>query len=131
MDQKAQISVEFILLAGMVMLVVLVFAGVISDQSEMNAVATTVKLGAENATTQQSIINGTMQPMRVTNIDMTGTGNIAIQVHFSGNISSIESQILSSINKSLASSGYHTGYSGGSQIDLQTNKHNYTITLIS
>lgn len=131
MDQRAQISVEFILLAAIVLLVVIAFAVVISDQSEMDSVATAVRTGAENSTTQLSLLNRTMQPVRVTSINMTGNGSVSIQVHFSGNVSSLQSQILSSINNALTAQGYNTGYSGGSQINLQTNKHNYTITVIT
>ncbi len=129
MDQRGQISVEFILIAAIIILVVIAFGLVIADQTEKNAVSTAVKMGAENGTTYSSILNQTMQPVRVTKIEMTGTNNINIKVYFSSNVTSIQQSILNSINKSLSQNGYKPAYSGGSPLVLQTNRHTYTITL--
>lgn len=129
MDQRGQISAEYILIAAIVMLVVVVFGVVIADQSEMDAVASAVRTGAENGTTQLSILDPTMQPVRVTSVNMTGTGNVNIIVNFSSTVSSMEDSILSSINRSLTESGYTTSYSGGTTLSFQTSRHNYTITL--
>ncbi|HTX61014.1 MAG TPA: class III signal peptide-containing protein [Methanobacterium sp.] len=131
MDQRGQISVEYILLAAIVLLVVIIFAVAITNETELNSVATAVKLGAENGTTQLSILNATMQPVRVTSINMTGTGNVNIQVKFSSSVNTVQIPILQSINRSLTSSGYTTGYTGGTTLNLQTSRHNYTITLVS
>lgn len=131
MDQRGQISVEFVLFAAIVLLVVLAFGLVVSDQNELNSVATAVRTGAENGTTYLSVNNATMQPVRVTKVDMTGTGNINIQVYFSSSVSSIQDKILSSINQSLSSEGFNTGFTGGNQINFQTTRHNYTITLVT
>ncbi len=131
MDQRGQISVEYVLLAAIVLLVIVVFGFAIANETELNSVATAVKMGAENGTTQASILNATMQPVRVTSINMTGTGNVTIQVRFSSSINSVQETILQSINKSLTTSGYKTNYSGGTTLNLQTNRHNYTITLLS
>lgn len=129
MDQRGQISVEFVLLAAIVLLVVVVFGLAIANESELNSVASAVKMGAENGTTQASILNASMQPVRVTNVNMTGTDNITIKIHFSSSVNSIQESILKSINNSLTNSGYETNYSGGSILNLNTNRHNYTITL--
>lgn len=130
MDQRAQISVEYVLLAAIVLLVVVAFGLIIAEQSEMNSVATAVKMGAENSTTYLSLNNSTMQPVRVTSIDMSGAYNVNIQVHFSSPVTSLQEKILSSINKSLTEQGYKTAYAGGTQIDLVTSRHNYTITIM-
>ena len=130
MDQSGQISVEFILFAAIVLVVVLTFGLVISDQAEKNSVATAVKIGAENSTTQMSILNRSMQPVRVTSINTTDTGVINIQVKFSGNVTPNQEVILKSINNSLAAQGFKTGYTSGSLINMTTSKHNYLITIV-
>jgi uncharacterized protein (UPF0333 family) len=131
MEQRGQISVEFVLLAAIVLVVVLAFGTAIANENELNSVAAAVKVGAENGTTQLSVINATMQPVRVTSVNMTGTGNVTIQVKFSSSVTSKQGSILQSINQSLTSSGYETNYDGGNTLTLQTSRHNYAITLVS
>ncbi|MCE7698362.1 MAG: class III signal peptide-containing protein [Methanobacterium paludis] len=131
MDQRAQISMEYVLFLAMVVVIVSLFGVYVSDQAELNSVSAAVKLGAENATTNLVITNSNMQPVRVTNISMSSGYNVTVQIHFSNSVSNIQNQILSSINKSLTSQGYSTWYNGSSQtsIPLKTNKHFYNITL--
>lgn len=131
MDQRGQISIEFILLAAIVFSVVLIFAVSAADDSELNAVATAVKLGAENSTTQISILNSSQQPVRVTSVNMTGTSNVLIQVKFSRTVTSYQTTILQSIQNSLAASGYSTSSISGNNLNMQTAKHSYTITIVS
>jgi uncharacterized protein (UPF0333 family) len=130
MDQRGQISVEYILLAAIVMLIVIVFGWVIANESELNSVASAVKMGAENGTTYASVINPTMQPVRVTSVDTNGENNITIEVRFSSSVDSINGTILQSINRSLAGSGYAATSFGDSKLNLETSRHNYTVILI-
>ncbi len=132
MDQRGQISVEFVLLAAIIMLVVIAFGVVIVNESELNSVASAVKIGAENGTTYASIINPNIQPVRVTSVEMNkinDTDDINITVNFSNSVDSIRDSILTSIKNSLNSSGYPTEYTGGGTLNLETNRHKYTITL--
>lgn len=129
MDQRGQISVEFVLLAAIVLLVVVSFGVIIANENELNSVASAVRIGAENGTTYASIVNPNMQPVRVTSVEMTGEENVTIQVHFSGSVESIKESILKSVSNSLTGSGYSTSYSGGEELKLQTSRHNYTISL--
>lgn len=129
MDQKAQISVEFILFAAIALLIVVVFAVPAVDQSQIDSVATAVRVGAENSTTDISLTNRSMQPIRVTSIDMNGTSNIAITVHFSKPVASMQSQILGSIYNSLAAQGYNPSMAG-SQVTVTTTTHVYTVTVV-
>ena len=55
MDDRAQISVELILFLAFVLAIVLVFATYIADANEKNIIETSVKLGAENATSTMSL----------------------------------------------------------------------------
>ena len=53
MDQRAQISVEFILLVAIVLTIVLVFSLIITNENEQNNVATDAQLGAAKIVFQQ------------------------------------------------------------------------------
>jgi uncharacterized protein (UPF0333 family) len=132
MDARGQISVELVLIVGIIVLIVLVFASFLGDQNEQNNIASATRLGAVNATTQLGLVNRTLQPVRVNGISMTGSGNITIQISFSSPVTSFQSQIFDSINKSLTSQGYITWYNSTSQsnIPLKTSRHFYNITLV-
>ncbi|MCE5214738.1 MAG: class III signal peptide-containing protein [Methanobacterium sp.] len=130
MYQRGQISVEFVLMAAIVMLVVVAFGFAIANENELNSVATAVRTGAENGTTYLSLNNSTMQPVRVTSVNMSGTNNVNIKVSFSGSVTNLQQNILTSINTSLTSQGFITNYAGGTQLTFQTSRHNYTISLV-
>jgi len=131
MDQRGQISVEYILIAAIVMFIVIAFGWVVANESELNSVALSVKMGAENGTTYASIINPQMQPVRVTGVDMNGEDDVTIEVRFSSSVESINETILNSIKNSLASSGYDSTSFGDSKLYLQTNRHSYTVILVT
>lgn len=124
MDQRAQISVEFILFAGLILVIVLVFATLAANESELNTVATAVRLGADNGTTQLSILNDTMHPVRVTKTYMNST-TYAITVSLSDTITSTQSQnLINSIMNSMTKQGYTVAGN-----TVTTTKHVYTITI--
>jgi uncharacterized protein (UPF0333 family) len=131
MDQRGQISVEYILIAAIVMFIVMAFGWVVANESELNSVASAVKMGAENGTTYTSIINPQMQPVRVTGVDINGEDDVTIEVRFSSSVESINETILESINNSLAGSGYNAISFSESKLYLQTNRHNYTVILMT
>jgi len=126
MDQRAQISAEFILFAAIVLAVVLVFAVVVSDQSEMNSIATAARQGATDATAQMSILDGAMTPVRVTNINMTGGYNVTIVIHLSNPGISVaqKNTILGGAMQSINAAGYPSTAN-----TVTTSKHNYTISV--
>jgi uncharacterized protein (UPF0333 family) len=132
MDDKGQISVELVLIVGIIVVIILVFAGFLGDQLEQNNIASATRLGAVNATTELGLLNHNIQPVRVNGVNMTGTDNITIQISFSSPVTSFQNQILDSINKSLTSQGYTTWYNNTTQsnIPLKTSRHFYTITLV-
>ena len=66
MDQRAQISVEYILLVAIVLIVVLIFAAIVTNQNEENNVASAVQLGASNATANMVFTNTSQPPVKVT-----------------------------------------------------------------
>jgi len=134
MDQRAQISIEYILLVSIILLIIIVFALVITDQSEQNNIATAVQLGASNATANITLTNTSQSPVQVTEVTMSnGTTNqsvtINMTVHFSRSVTTQQATILSSIATSLQSSGYNNSVISGGSLPLITSKHIYNITL--
>lgn len=143
MDQRAQISIEYILLVSIVLLIVLVFALVATDQSEQNNVATAVQLGASNATANLVFTNNSQSPVQVTSVNMSTANStnssIKMVVHFSRSVAGQQSTILNGIATSLNSSlnGSGTNYTmvqTGSYLLLTTYtgtgvRHSYNITL--
>jgi uncharacterized protein (UPF0333 family) len=136
MDQRGQISIEYVLLVAVILVIVVIFGIVISDQSEQNNVASAVQLGASNAT---AIVfsNSSQTPVRVTDVAMTDNGstNINVVVHFSSPVTSIQSSVIGNITKSLLASGYTNISNTSSTITLTTSttssgtRHIYYITL--
>lgn len=136
MDQQGQISIEYILLVSIVLVIVVIFGLIISDQSEQNNVASAVQLGATNATANLVFGNNTQSPVRVTNVNQTASGsNINMVVHFSRPVTDQQATILASIVKSLKSSGYTNIANTSTSITLTTStsaagtRHIYYITL--
>lgn len=136
MDQRGQISIEYILLVAIVLVIVVIFGLVITDQSEQNNVASAVQLGATNATANLVFGNNSQSPVKVTNVAMTGTGqNINIVVHFSRSVADQKPTILASIIQSLKSSGYNNIVNNTNSVILTTSttssgtRHIYNITL--
>jgi|WetSurMetagenome_2_1015567.scaffolds.fasta_scaffold1415340_1 hypothetical protein len=135
MDQRAQISIEYVLIVAITLVIVLLFAGFAGDQLELNSVSAAVKLGAENATTNMIITNTGMEPVRVMNISMNATNSTEnITLALSRSLTAAQNvTVLTSINNTLISQGYNPVYdpSTMNNIILQTNKHNYNIKLTS
>ncbi len=136
MDQRGQISIEYILLVAIVLVIVVIFGVVISNQSEQNNVASAVQLGATNATANLVFANNSQSPVKVTNVAMTGNGtNINMVVHFSRSVTDQQAIIFASIIQSLKSSGYTNITNTSTTMTLTTatsglgTRHIYTITL--
>ena len=137
MDQKAQISVEYILLVAIILFVVLIFASVIINGNEENNVASAVQLGASNATTSMVFTNTSQPPVKVTNVYMTNTSStqipINVVIHFSGPISN-PVPVFNSIVNSLNAAGFTNITQNTTALILTTQsgsgiRHVYTITL--
>jgi len=141
MDQRAQISIEYILLVSIILLIVIVFALVITDQSEQNSIATAAQLGASNATANLVFTNNSQTPVKVTSVDMTNSTspntNITLTIHFSRSVADQQATIFGSIAKSLNAALNGTNYTivqNINNLNLTTNtgtgiRHNYIITL--
>ncbi len=139
MDQRAQISVEYILLVAIVLTIVLVFSLIITNENEQNNVATAAQLGAANASANIVLTNSSQSPIRVTSVSMTnGTtrgSDINVVIHFSRPVGDQGGTIFSSIIKSLTSSGFTNISSNSTTVIVTTSTtsggttHRYFITL--
>lgn len=131
MDQKGQISAEFILLVAIVLAMVLVFATIVSDQNEMNTIATTARIAADNATTQMAVLNTGKEPVRVTKTNMNGTQNVDIDIILSSSTDDTQKQnILNVVMQSLKLQGFNVGTtSNPPSVTVSTIRHFYTITV--
>jgi uncharacterized protein (UPF0333 family) len=133
MDQKGQISAEYLLLVfGLIIVIMLVFALAVTNESELNTVATAARIGADNGTTQLSIMNPTMSPVRVTGVSMNNTNDnnvyINITINLSGSITSVQSgtlmnSVMNSMN-SMTSQGYIVSVSNKT---VTSSKHVYNL----
>lgn len=137
MDGKGQISVELILILAFILLVVLVVAYYVSDQSEQNNIATATRLGATNATTAMGITTPGMLPVRVDAIQMSGTQNITVLINLNYKNDPIQNTALTGVYNSLISQGYSPKKNMNSNptnpiiqnLTLNTTRHNYNIML--
>ena len=134
MDDRAQISVELILFLAFVLAIILVFATYIADANEKNIIETSVKLGAENATSTMALLNPSMQPLRVTSISVSGSNPIVMTLHFSRTIDyDTQKYVAEGVVTSLISQGYdaESNYTDTSKlkgnVTLQKARHNYLI----
>jgi len=133
MDNKGQISVEFILFLAIVLIIVLAVGYFIFDQSEQNNIATATRLGATNATTAMGITTPGMLPVRVDAIQMSGTQNITVLIQLSYKSTQIQNTTLNGVYNSLTAQGYSPQKKSVSNIvqnlTLNTTRHNYNIRL--
>jgi uncharacterized protein (UPF0333 family) len=139
MDQRAQISVEFILLVAIVLTIVLVFSLIITNENEQNNVATAAQLGAANATANIVLTNTSQSPIKVTSVSMSnGTvrgSDINVVIHFSRPVGDQSGTILNSIVKSLTSSGFNNVANNNNTVTVTTSTtsggttHRYLISL--
>ncbi|WP_350226318.1 class III signal peptide-containing protein [Methanobacterium ferruginis] len=130
MDTRGQLSVEYILMVGFVLAIVLVIAVYVSDQTEQNTIATAARLGATNTSAEIGILNQNITPIRVEKIDMTSGDNIDVTIYLSNSdLSESQKQsILLSVQQAIESEGY-TVQNMGNNLTISTSRHNYLIGL--
>ena len=134
MDDRAQVSVELILFLAFVLAIILVFATYIADANEKNIIETSVKLGAENATSTMVLLDRSMEPLRVTSISVSGSDPIVMTLHFSRSIDyTTQKYVAEGVVTSLISQGYdaESNYTDTNElkgnVTLQKARHNYLI----
>jgi uncharacterized protein (UPF0333 family) len=123
MDQRAQISIEYILLVAIILLVVLIFASIAFSENENNDVASAVQLGANNATANMVFTNTSQAPVRVTSVNMTNSSSTQynIVIHFSGHVSN-PTLVFNSIINSLNTAGFNNTSQNSTAVVVTTQK---------
>jgi uncharacterized protein (UPF0333 family) len=139
MDQRAQISIEYILLVAIILLVVLVFSTLIFAENEENNVATAAQLGASNATAILAYTDTSQSPIKVTYVTMTNSNTtnntINLVIHFSipiTNQTPILNSIANSLNNTLNSTSYNQTINmlqTSTNLTWTTHRYTYYITL--
>jgi uncharacterized protein (UPF0333 family) len=131
MNDRGQISAEYILMLGFIIVVVLLVATYASEQNEQNIVAAAVRDGASNSSAELSILNRTLQPVRVTSVDVISGDNITITIYLSNSaLKQAQKQlILQGSERSLEGQGF-TVSNAGNYLTMTTGRHNYNITVV-
>jgi uncharacterized protein (UPF0333 family) len=125
MDQKAQISAEFILLIGLILVIVLIFSNIIGEQTELNSLMAAARTGATQATSDMVYLNQSIQPVRVTEMAIIGDQGKTIQIHLSRSLNSYyNGYVLSKTLESIESQGFQINGN-----NIVTNRHTYNITI--
>lgn len=127
MDQRGQISIEFVLILALMAVIVCAVGWYAGDANEQSVITSAVRIAADNATTTLAMNNTNFVPVRVEDIStITSGSNITLKVDISGSLSSAQNQIInSSILSSIASQGYNV-----TNNTIITGKHRYTIQIV-
>lgn len=105
MDKKGQLSIEVILFVAIILIIVLVVAGFVGDQTQKNNIVSAARFGAENGTTDLGIKNPGMLPVKVNGIQLNGSSHVT--VHLSRELNPTEKTIIkNSVHRSLNSQGF-------------------------
>ena len=134
MDTKGQISIEFILVIAVMLVLVLLIGSIAGGENESNNVLSAARSGATNAVSDLSFLNESMEPVRVNDMKVIGTGHdLTIQINVSGplSVNQTESVINGTLN-SIATQGYTHSDAGTPDISddyITTSTHKYTVTI--
>ncbi|MDP3622473.1 MAG: hypothetical protein Q8R66_00930 [Methanobacteriaceae archaeon] len=128
MDVRGQISIEFLLILGFIIVIVLVVASIAGPQIEQNSISSAVREGSSNALYELSSTNTSFTPNRVTRINMSGSGNITyIKVLFSNPLpSNYQSFVL---NQTMQSVLNQSGFTMINNTTVKSSNKIYTIII--
>ncbi|OEC84881.1 MULTISPECIES: TadE family protein [Methanobacterium] len=136
-DQKGQISIEFVLILALMLVLVLIFVPYIGEQNELNTISLAAREGAMN-TASDLVLNGTVNPLRVKDIILENekSQNVTIQIDLSGSPSQNQTEsIINGTLNSIAAQGYTRNdgdMSNSSEDDfIVTSRHRYNVTIVS
>ena len=137
MDQRGQISIEFVLILALMAVIVSSIGLYIGTANENSVIISAARSGADNATTSLAMLNTNMIPVRVDDISNYTSGQYTIiQVDISGSLSTNQTNTtINSILNSIAAQGYTrvntTTPDTAPQNDyVVTNRHKYKVTLV-
>lgn len=125
MDQKGQISVEFVLIIALMLVLTLIFAGYIGEANESNSVSAAARSGATDAISNSVFINRNVEPFRVNSVQILGSGyDLTVQIDVN-NLPSNTTAILNGALNSVAALGYTKV--GNTVV---SSRHRYSFTVV-
>lgn len=127
MDVRGQISIEFLLILGFIMVIVLIVASLAGPQIEQNSITSAAREGASNALYELSSTNANMTPTRITKLIVTGNDNKTIQIQFSNALPSDFEPIV--LNKTIESILNQTGFTFVNNTTVKGSSDYYTIVI--
>jgi len=134
MNDRGQISAEYILMLGFLIVVILLVASYAGEQNEQNSVASSVRQGASSAVTDLSILNRTLQPVRVNGVNMTSGTDIIITINLSDSSLNLQQKatILQGSKSSLEGQGFTVTENGNpvQNLTFNTSRHNYLVKVV-
>ena len=132
MDKRGQISLEFVLIVAFMLVLVLLVGSYVGDQNEANMVSAAARSGAIDAASSALLLNRSMEPVRVTGMQLSGSGqNITILIDISGSISSNTNQTIASKTlQSIAAQGFTLNTTNASNQFVVTSRHIYKVLII-
>jgi uncharacterized protein (UPF0333 family) len=135
MDQRGQISIEFVLVVAFMLVIVLLVGSYIGEQSELNTVTAAARNGAMEASTDLALLNRNMEPLRVNDVKMNGSGQtLTLLINVSGPISNTaNSTIFNSTINSIAAQGYTIDVQNTTNLFddvVVTSRHIYSVVIV-
>jgi uncharacterized protein (UPF0333 family) len=135
MDQRGQISIEFVLVVAFMLVIVLLVGSYIGEQSELSTVTAAARNGAMEAATDLALLNRNMEPLRVNDVKMNGSGqNLTLLINVSGPISNNANRtIFNSTIQSIAAQGYTIDVQNTTNLFddvVVTSRHRYSVVIV-
>lgn len=136
MDQSGQISIEFILVIALMLVIVLLVGSYIGDNNEISTVTTAARSGAMDSVTNLAVLNRSMEPIRVNDVRMTGSGqNLTLLINLSGPVSTnTNATIFNATLQSIAKLGNYTidTRNATNLFDdiVVTSRHSYSVVIV-
>lgn len=128
MDVRGQISIEFLLILGFIMVIVLVFASLAGPQIEKNSITSAAREGASNSLSGIASTNTSFTPNRVTKINMTDAGNVTyIQIQFFNTLPANYQSLV--LNQTMQSVLNQSGFTFINNNTVKSSNEIYTILI--
>jgi uncharacterized protein (UPF0333 family) len=127
MDVRGQISIEFLLILGFIMVIVLMVASLAGPQIEENSITSAAREGASNALYELSSTNANMTPNRITKLIVAGNDNKTIQIQFSNDLPDDFKPIV--LNETIESILNQTGFSFVNNSTVKGSSKYYTVVI--
>ncbi|MDZ4172764.1 MAG: TadE family protein [Methanobacteriaceae archaeon] len=127
MDIKGQISIEFVLILGFILVVVLGVASVAGPLIEENSITSAARQGASASLYEISSFNVTINPTRITRVIVTGTNDKNIRIEFSRPIANNYKPII--LNQTMKSILNQTEFTQINNNTVQGSNRKYSIII--